>query len=248
MGGSSGIRDPPTSTKRCPQHVESNKPGLRIKLPVKVRRIVSASDVEEVPGSIPLSPKPPITEEIHHRLEDLYIVTKLAIKLYSYLWNGTRWWFNFMRLLLFTLLLLPGFFQMILFYFFSPRLLRSVPYGAQPRNRLDIYLPRKKWRANGQRCPVCIYVTGGAWTIGYKAWGALFGRRLSQRGILVFCLDYRNFPQGSALDMLRDVNTGISWCMKNAELYGGNGEVFLVGQSAGGHLTSLALLAQVMTY
>lgn len=27
------------------------------------------------------------------------------------------------------------------------------------------------------------------------AWGALLGRRLSQRGVLVFCLDYRNFPQ-----------------------------------------------------
>ena len=27
------------------------------------------------------------------------------------------------------------------------------------------------------------------------AWGALLGRRLSQRGVLVFCLDYRNLPQ-----------------------------------------------------
>ena len=95
------------------------------------------------------------------------------------------------------------------------------------------------------RCPVVIYVTGGAWTIGYKAWGALFGRRLSQRGVLVFCLDYRNFPQGSAMDMLEDVNTGIAWVLANLELYGGDAEsIFLMGQSAGGHLTSLALLAQ----
>ena len=36
---------------------------------------------------------------------------------------------------------------------------------------------------------------GGAWTIGYKAWGALLARRLSQQGVLVACLDYRNFPQ-----------------------------------------------------
>ena len=51
-------------------------------------------------------------------------------------------------------------------------------------------------------------MTGGAWLIGYKAWGALIGRRLSQRGALVLCLDYRNFPQGRALDMLEDVNAG----------------------------------------
>lgn len=133
---------------------------------------------------------------------------------------------------------------MILFYFFSPRLLRSIPYGTKPRNRLDVYLPRRRWRKKGP-CPVVIYVTGGAWTIGYKAWGALFGRRLSQRGVLVFCLDYRNFPQGKAMDMLQDVNTGIAWVLHNADLYGGaKDQVFLIGQSAGGHLASLALLAQ----
>ncbi len=37
--------------------------------------------------------------------------------------------------------------------------------------------------------------TGGAWTIGYKAWGAILARRLSERGMLVVCLDYRNYPQ-----------------------------------------------------
>lgn len=40
-----------------------------------------------------------------------------------------------------------------------------------------------------------VFVTGGAWTIGYKAWGAILGRRLSQQGVIVACIDYRNFPQ-----------------------------------------------------
>ena len=42
---------------------------------------------------------------------------------------GWRWYVNFWRLVLFATLLLPGFLQMVAFYFFSPRLLRSVPYG-----------------------------------------------------------------------------------------------------------------------
>ena len=42
-------------------------------------------------------------------------------------------------------------------------------------------------------------MTGGAWTIGYKAWGSLLGRRLSKHGCLVCCLDYRNFPQVQSL-------------------------------------------------
>ena len=40
-----------------------------------------------------------------------------------------------------------------------------------------------------------MWAPGGAWTIGYKAWGSLLARRLSKQGVLVACLDYRNFPQ-----------------------------------------------------
>jgi acetyl esterase/lipase len=42
-----------------------------------------------------------------------------------------------------------------------------LPLLMQPRNRLDIFLPRKEWRQRGPRRTV-IFVTGGAWTIGYK--------------------------------------------------------------------------------
>jgi prenylcysteine alpha-carboxyl methylesterase len=177
-------------------------------------------------------------------ISDLWTVLHLAWRLWTFVWTGVNWWFMFLRLVLFALILLPGFAQMVAFYFFSPRTLRSVCYGTKPRNRLDVYLPRRRYRTAGP-CPVLIYVTGGAWTIGYKAWGALFGRRLSQRGVLVFCIDYRNFPQGTALDMTQDINTGIKFVLDNAHLYGGDpGDCVLVGQSAGGHLTALSLLAQ----
>lgn len=43
--------------------------------------------------------------------------------------------------------------------------------------------------------------SGGAWTIGYKAWGAALARRLVEGGALVACLDYRNFPQASAVEV-----------------------------------------------
>jgi hypothetical protein len=41
---------------------------------------------------------------------------------------------------------------------------------------------------------VVLLPAGGAWIIGYKAWGALLARRLCLSGVIVFCLDYRNFP------------------------------------------------------
>jgi prenylcysteine alpha-carboxyl methylesterase len=64
----------------------------------------------------------------------------------------------------------------------------------QPRNLLDVYLPYRHWFNNGP-VPVLVFITGGAYIIGYKAWGALLARRLSEMGVLVVCLDYRNFPQ-----------------------------------------------------
>lgn len=144
--------------------------------------------------------------------------------------------------------------QMGIFYLMSKRVLRSIPYGQKPRNRLDMYIPRHHWKNPDVCIPVIIYVTGesslclldstdsnwvvklfrnrdiskyhvvgdtvpvcksrrhwnaqisnfmmigvysagGAWTIGYKAWGSLLGRRLSKNGVIVCCLDYRNFPQ-----------------------------------------------------
>lgn len=44
-----------------------------------------------------------------------------------------------------------------------------------------------------------------------QAWGALLARRLSQRGILVCSVDYRNFPQGTAEDMVEDFNKAMRW-------------------------------------
>mmetsp|Transcript_8588 Transcript_8588/g.20641 ORF Transcript_8588/g.20641 Transcript_8588/m.20641 type:complete len:318 (+) Transcript_8588:391-1344(+) len=142
---------------------------------------------------------------------------------------------------------MPGFLQMVAFYFLSARVHRSVRYGSEPRNCLDVYVPRLRWLTQKGPRPVVVYVTGGAWVIGYKAWGALVGRRLSQRGVLVFCLDYRNFPQGTALDMLEDVNRGISWVLERCQYFGGDPErVHLVSQSAGAQIAGLALIKQAM--
>lgn len=63
----------------------------------------------------------------------------------------------------------------------------------QPRQQLDLYIPKSVSR--GDAVPTVIFVTGGAWTIGYKAWGALLARRLCDAGVITMCLDYRNFPQ-----------------------------------------------------
>ncbi|KAL0904481.1 hypothetical protein M5K25_026603 [Dendrobium thyrsiflorum] len=156
---------------------------------------------------------------------------------------GYRWITKFLALVFYAILLMPGFLQVGYYYFFSSQVRRSIVYGDQPRNRLDLYLPTD---CNGSK-PVVAFVTGGAWIIGYKAWGSLLGRRLAERGILVACIDYRNFPQGTISDMVKDASEGISFVCNNIASYGGNPDrIYLMGQSAGAHIASCALVHQAI--
>lgn len=139
---------------------------------------------------------------------------------------------------------MPGFIQVGYYYFFSPHVRRSIVYGDQPRNRLDLYLPKN---SNGGPKPVVAFVTGGAWIIGYKAWGSLLGQQLSERDIIVACIDYRNFPQGSISDMVKDASSGISFICNHIAEYGGDPDrIYLMGQSAGAHIAACALVDQVV--
>jgi acetyl esterase/lipase len=53
------------------------------------------------------------------------------------------------------------------------------------------------------------------------------GRRLAERGILVACIDYRNFPQGTIGDMVEDASQGIAFVCNNIASYGGDPERFI---------------------
>lgn len=180
---------------------------------------------------------------LHILMSEVYIVLQLTFELSRQmaLVPGKKWILMFFRLLVYSALLMPGFVQVALFYFFSSRVKRSIVYGPNPRNRCDLYLP--PGNEAPFNLPVTIFVTGGAWIIGYKAWGCLFGKVLSKEGVLVVSLDYRNFPQGRIKDMLEDVDRGIGWVINNIHKYGGDPtNICLVGQSAGAHLSSLALI------
>jgi prenylcysteine alpha-carboxyl methylesterase len=143
----------------------------------------------------------------------------------------------------YALLLMPGFIQVAYYYFFSSHVCRSIVYGDQPRNRLDLHLPAN---SNGPK-PVVAFVTGGAWIIGYKAWGSLLGQQLAERDIIVACIDYRNFPQGTISDMVKDASQGISFVCNNIAEYGGDpNRIYLMGQSAGAHIAACVLLEQAV--
>ncbi|PON40611.1 Carboxylesterase, type B [Parasponia andersonii] len=204
-----------------------------------------------VAGSGPRRRQQSFSRDIGHAAKETYLITRLSFTLLRYLGVGYRWITRLLALACYALLLMPGFLQVAYCYFFSSHVRRSIVYGDQPRNRLDLYLPRNC--TDGPK-PVVIFVTGGAWIIGYKAWGSLLGLQLAERDIIVACIDYRVslcfelspfiYPvKGTISDMVKDVSQGILFVFNNIADYGGDtNRVYLMGQSAGAHISACALL------
>ncbi|KAK4487696.1 hypothetical protein RD792_005644 [Penstemon davidsonii] len=183
------------------------------------------------------------SREIGHAAAETYLLTHLSFKLLRYLGVGYRWMTRLLALAIYAMLLMPGFLQVAFHYFFSKQVRRSIVYGDQPRNRLDLYLPMN---SDGLK-PVVAFVTGGAWIIGYKAWGSFLGLQLAERDIIVACIDYRNFPQGTISDMVNDVSEAMTYICNNIVDFGGDpNRIYLMGQSAGAHISACVLLQQAV--
>ncbi|XP_030513550.1 probable isoprenylcysteine alpha-carbonyl methylesterase ICMEL1 isoform X2 [Rhodamnia argentea] len=181
--------------------------------------------------------------EVADAASETFVLTRLSLKLLRCLGVGYRWITRFLALGCYSLLLMPGFVQVGYYYFFSKQVRRGIVYGDLPRNRLDLYLPKNM---DGPK-PVVAFITGGAWIIGYKAWGSLLGQQLSERDIMVACIDYRNFPQVTIGDMVKDASQGISFVCNHIAEYGGDpNRVYVMGQSAGAHIAACAFLEQAI--
>ena len=203
------------------------------------------------------------------------LLTGIHLTLRLARFSTIRWVFKLLGLVAYALVLSPAFLRVAWSYFTSRKIIRrSIVYGKQPRNTLDVFLPddadfisqleqsgaldqRGRWEPKHSgteaikdeekvvRRPVVIFVTGGMWIIGYKAWGALLAQRLARRGVVVVSLDYRNFPQGTIGDMIADVSNGIGWVIDRLDALGADQRrVSVVGQSAGAHIAATALLRQ----
>ena len=113
----------------------------------------------------------------------------------------------------------------------------DIQYGPDPvENKLDVYRPK-----NTQgKIPVIVSVHGGGWVYGDKELYQFYGMTLAQRGFAVVNFTYRLAPEVKFPAPLEDTNNVISWMYENQEEYGLDMEhVFMVGDSAGGHLCGL---------
>jgi acetyl esterase/lipase len=117
----------------------------------------------------------------------------------------------------------------------------GVPYGADARQKLDIYGPSN---AAGP-LPVLLFVYGGSWRDGYRQGYEFAGRGFAANGYLTLVMDYRLMPENRFPSFVQDVASAIAWAEKESSRYGGDPKrIFVVGHSAGAYNLSLAILNQ----
>ncbi|MEQ1851346.1 MAG: alpha/beta hydrolase [Chthoniobacteraceae bacterium] len=112
--------------------------------------------------------------------------------------------------------------------------------SSSPKHRLDLFRP-----ASGH-WPVMVFVHGGGWVEGDKAYRfhgddvyGNIGRFYASQGIGVAVINYRLQPEVTWRQQVADVADAVDWVNRNVRAYGGDSSrVFLAGHSAGAHLAS----------
>lgn len=114
----------------------------------------------------------------------------------------------------------------------------GLPYGAAPRQRLDLYRPQQRGDL-----PVVVFLYGGAWAEGDRAMYRFVGTALASAGFLTIIPDYRVFPEVRFPGFLEDAALATRWAEANATMLGGNPDkLVLMGHSAGAHIAALLAL------
>lgn len=115
---------------------------------------------------------------------------------------------------------------------------RNLPYGPDPLQRMDIYAPD-----GARHAPVIVLVHGGGWRRGDKAVPGVVEDKVARwtpRGVIVIAANYRMLPQADPLTQARDVARAVAVAQREVVRHGGAPDRFvLMGHSAGAHLLGL---------
>lgn len=117
---------------------------------------------------------------------------------------------------------------------------RDIAYAGteNPRQRIDLYLPKK--RESDKPLPIIVFIHGGGWKGGDKASGiGNVGRFVSSGHYAGVSVGYRLTGEAQWPAQIHDCKAAIRWIKGNAKELGLDASKIAVwGSSAGGHLVS----------
>lgn len=118
--------------------------------------------------------------------------------------------------------------------------LRDIPYldDGNPMHTLDIYY---KDSDNLAKLPVIIDIHGGGWIYGEKRINEYFCMTFAHDGFLVININYRLITESQFPSQIQDIYAVFNWLENNYQNYPIDiNNLFIMGDSAGAHLASLA--------
>ncbi len=113
----------------------------------------------------------------------------------------------------------------------------NVPYGAHPRQNLDVYRPRVNAKsAEPPAAGVVVFFYGGYWNSGSKADYRFVAEALTSQGFVAVLPDYRLYPDVTFPAFVEDGALAVRWARDNAARFGGDpNRIVTAGHSAGAY-------------
>lgn len=115
----------------------------------------------------------------------------------------------------------------------------GLAYGADPRQRLDVYQPA----ASAAGAPLVVFFYGGSWSSGERGDYRFVGEALASRGIVTVVADYRLSPAFRYPAFVQDSASAVRWAFDHAAEFGADARrIFVMGHSAGAYNAAMVAL------
>lgn len=118
------------------------------------------------------------------------------------------------------------------------RVIRDVSYGADERQRFDVYMPNE-----AKNAPVIFMVHGGGWSRGDKSMRSVVENKVARwasQGFIFISTNYRMLPDTTPIDQAQDIAQALVTAQEKVLSWGGDRSKFiLMGHSAGAHLIGM---------
>ncbi len=114
----------------------------------------------------------------------------------------------------------------------------DIAYGADPEQRIDMYLPDQALLPDAG-LPVFLFWHGGGFTHGHKEWCGFMAPPLLALPAIFISANYRLLPRGNSEELMDDARAAVRWVLENIPRYGGNSRRLVIGgHSAGANIAA----------